>query len=118
MFYCKNCSNLLSITSVVMPDETQEVIFKCINCAQTYPIEPKTKILSLSSKNKIHNKIDINKYKQMVNDPTLPHTANYICINDNCKTHEKPELREAVWFKPIVLSHTIITLCKVCNEAW
>jgi predicted RNA-binding Zn-ribbon protein involved in translation (DUF1610 family) len=111
-------SSKSSDTDLILDDKTN-VLFKCNNCGYNSPVEPGTKIINLTSvQNKKYKSIDIQKYANMVYDPTLPCTRNYTCINKDCPTHTNPKIKEAVWFKPRINSHYIINICKVCKTLW
>lgn len=98
---------------------SNKAYFKCSNCGYTQEIEPGTLILSRASEKTTSDYIaDINRYKDMVYDMTLPHTRNYICPNKSCKSYDDHSLREAVWFKPSKYSYTIVNICKACQAVW
>jgi aspartate carbamoyltransferase regulatory subunit len=54
---------------------------------------------------------------QYKNDPTLPHTKKYVCINNDCVTHKEPNLKEAVYYRQVG-SYTVKYICKVCDSFW
>lgn len=55
--------------------------------------------------------------KLICSDPTLPRTRDYTCKNNNCITHKKPELKEAV-FSKIPKKYSVEYICCVCNYSW
>ena len=98
---------------------SNKAYFKCSNCGYAQEIEAGTLILSRAPEKATSDYItDINKYRDMIHDMTLPHTRNYICPNKSCKSHNDYSLREAVWFKPSRFSYTIINVCKACQTVW
>lgn len=59
--------------------------------------------------------LEDNKLMCMI--PTLPRIKAYECINKNCITHKKPELKEAV-FTRIPGKFNLEYICCVCNYSW
>ena len=105
--------------SVRMPITGNKAYFKCSNCGYNQEVEPGALILSRAPEKTTSDfMIDQSKYKDMIHDMTLPHTRNYICPNNLCKSHDDYSLREAVWFKPSRFSYTIINICKACETVW
>jgi predicted RNA-binding Zn-ribbon protein involved in translation (DUF1610 family) len=119
MQYCPNCDNALAIIRN-SSDNEHKANFKCTNCEYTEPIMNHTLIISRS--NEIDNSVEdtgkckVNIYKNMVNDATVPHTRNYVCPNENCKSHKDFALRDAIWFKPRLHSYKKIFVCTACNQ--
>jgi hypothetical protein len=147
MFFCPTCNNIIDIVSNNAPakpdninnidnlnnlnniDNISQIIYKCSNCGFSDLVKPGTKILSISTvlpkvnKPLLHSVSNLSphlaiKYKNMIHDPTLPRTNNYVCPNKQCNTHENESLKEAAWFKPYMNSHYIITICKSCETLW
>jgi hypothetical protein len=133
MFFCPTCNNIIDIVSnSAKPDNLDnisQIIYKCSNCGFSDLVKPGTKILNIStmlpkmSKPLLHSVSNLSsyltiRYKNMINDPTLPRTNNYACPNKQCNTHDNESLKEAAWFKPYMNSHNIITICKSCNTLW
>lgn len=99
---------------------SNKAYFKCSNCGYVQEMEPGTLILSRAPEKATAEFIitDKNKYKDMIHDMTLPHTRNYMCPNQDCKSHKNHNLREAVWFKPNKYSFNIVYVCKACQTVW
>ena len=98
---------------------SNKAFLKCSNCGYAREIESGTLILSrVSGKSTTDYLSDMNKYKDMVHDMTLPHTTGYVCPNDKCKSHTDDNAREAVFFKPNRHSYGIIFVCKSCETVW
>ena len=51
-------------------------------------------------------------------DNTLPHTRDYICKNNDCKSHKNTSLRNAKWFRPIQHSYVTYYVCCECDTVW
>lgn len=86
--------------------------FYCNNCGFNTPIKNKTCIYQ----DKIDIKpINVENYKY---DQTFPTTKKYVCINKNCDTHSKPEIKKASFFKLNPHSYETTFLCHVCNITW
>ena len=91
----------------------------CTNCGYAKAMEAGTLILSrISGKEEIKYVADQNKYKDMVNDPTLPITRKYVCPNKECESHKNHMKREAVWFKPNRHTYVTIYICRECKTMW
>lgn len=91
--------------------------FKCNNCDYTKNITETTLLYS-------YNKDDVNDHivtteecKLLFLDPILPHTKDYICKNDKCKTFKNPELKDAIFYKH-KNSYKVIYICGVCYHKW
>lgn len=115
-------SDEVSESVVVTTEERNPVsslfIFKCSNCGFSENIKPKTMVLSRTSDLVNKEYTDKTKYKDMVNDETLPRTRNYICPNEACLSHKDHTKREAVWFKPDIQKYGILYICTSCNKMW
>jgi hypothetical protein len=98
-------------------DESLISYFVCKNCGFSEPIAEKTVLYKkiLSSKSNMQD-MDLNKYKNMIYDATLPHTRNYICPNKECETHNGTE-KDAVFIR-MKNSFRIVNVCCVCKTPW
>lgn len=56
-------------------------------------------------------------YKDIIYDPTLPNTHQYICANKRCPTHRDPTQKDAV-FKRVGNSFRLVYVCRVCKTSW
>jgi Zn finger protein HypA/HybF involved in hydrogenase expression len=98
---------------------SNKAYFKCSNCGYAKEIEQGTLILSRVPERATSDYIvDKTAYKDMIYDETLPRTRDYTCPNKECKSHDDPALREAVWFKPYKNSYVIVTICRTCQTVW
>ncbi len=59
---------------------------------------------------------DAEDYSYAIHDPTLRRTRNYICPNEKCVTHNKPEIREAGLTKNLM--EKIVYVCIPCGHHW
>jgi hypothetical protein len=85
--------------------------FYCDNCGFNKEIPPKTLIYS-NTTTEIDNNFINNKY-----DDTLPKTKNYNCVNDKCKTHKDPSIKEATFYR-INNTYNIRYICHICDTYW
>jgi len=94
---------------------SKECYFLCKTCGYYEIIPEKMFIFSRGDEKKddIYN-FNFVQYK---NDPTIPNTKKYICINDKCTTHNKPELKDAVFYRQKG-SYTVRYICKICDSFW
>ncbi len=93
----------------------KECYFLCKTCGYYEIIPEKMFIFSRGDEKKddVYN-FNFISYK---NDPTIPNTKKYICINDKCQTHDKPELKNAVFYRQKG-TYSTRYICKVCDSFW
>lgn len=93
----------------------KECYFYCKTCGYYEKIPEKMFIFSRGDEKKddIYN-LGFTKYK---NDPTLPNTKKYTCINDNCGTHKEPKIKMAVFYRKKG-SYSTRYICTVCDSFW
>lgn len=93
----------------------KECYFLCKTCGYYEIIPDKMFIFSRGDEKKddIYN-FNFIQYK---NDPTLPTTKKYICINEKCVTHNKADLKNAVFYRQKG-SYSTRYICKVCDSFW
>lgn len=110
---------LLKIIKLSEIDESLRAYKICKNCYYSERFVGRNLVLSrMSSQSSISNVIDLSKYKNMINDKTLPHTRDYICKNNKCDSHKNHEKRNAVWFRPILNDYSTYYGCVTCEEIW
>lgn len=93
----------------------KESYFYCKSCGYYKKIPNKKFIFSRGNENK-NEEYNLN-FTRLINDPTLPTSKNYNCINPNCTTHKNPNLKSAIFYRHIG-SYNIRYICKVCNKFW
>lgn len=100
-----------SLDSVV----SKECYFYCKTCGYYEIIPDRMFIFSRGDEKKddIYNFNFINNK----NDPTLPNTKKYTCINDKCGTHKEPKIKNAVFYRQKG-SYTTRYICTVCDSFW
>lgn len=93
----------------------KECYFCCKTCGYYEIIPDKMFIFSRGDEKKddIYNFNFIN-YK---NDPTLPNTKKYTCINEKCSTHKEPKLKNAIFYRQKG-SYSTRYICSVCESFW
>lgn len=94
---------------------TKESYFYCKSCGYYEKIPNKKFLFSRGNENK-NEEHNLN-FISLINDPTLPTTKNYNCINPNCSTHTNPKIKKAVFYRHLD-SYNIRYICKVCNKFW
>lgn len=99
-------------------DESISAFLICKNCTYSEKLVDRTLILSKMSSSKNSNFDDFSKYKYMKYDNTLPHTRDYICKNDKCKTNTDFKLKNAKWFRPNRENYVTYYICCVCDTIW
>ena len=83
---------------------------KCAQCNETF-ILPPGKLFSVKLK-KTTNINNIENVSEIVTDPTLPRTKDFICPNKSCKVSDI--LKEAVLYRPNPLEYTTQYICNNC----
>ena len=88
--------------------------FICHNCGYYSNINPGTIIYS-SGSNKLEEK---NNYSLLCQDKTLPRTKDYICVNKSCKSHDKSNDKEAVFYRSNTHNYQLNYICCICKTHW
>jgi hypothetical protein len=91
--------------------------YYCNNCGYTDTIKNNTIIYNKKT-NQIDNEIIKKNYLNYKYDNTLPTTKNYNCINEKCKTHKNPEIKNAVFYRNSLVNYNLIYVCSVCDSFW
>ncbi len=93
----------------------KENYFLCRTCGYFETIPDKMFIFSRGDEKKddIYN-FNFIQYK---NDPTLPVTKKYVCINDKCSTQKDPALKKAVFYRQKG-SYSVRYICTICDSFW
>lgn len=136
LFFCSECKNLYDITSDHPEDvegsdenvekkkskskipEAKKIYFVCKTCGNTEEVRAGTMIMSKKSEEiaKQYSSEYVSA-ETMTKVSTLPHTRDYICPNKTCKTHAKPEMRDAVMTR-IGNTMAMKYICTICNTMW
>ena len=91
--------------------------YYCNNCGYTNTIKNNTIIYNKKT-NQIDNEIIKKNYLNYKHDNTLPTTKNYNCINKKCETHNKPEIKNAIFYRNSLNNYTLIYVCSICDSFW
>jgi hypothetical protein len=91
----------------------KESYFYCKSCGYNTSIPSKTLIFSRGNVGKFFTKGQ-EYYKDI---SIYPIQKNYTCINDDCKTHNEPSLKNAVIHR-IPGEYIVNYTCNVCNYVW
>lgn len=83
-------------------------------CGQTRMLSPGT--LIYKQERNIQHQFD-EDYSRYRHSKILPKTAKYICPNSDCKTHQNPKLRNAVFFRE-KNTLQLVYICMVCDKYW
>ena len=90
--------------------------FICLTCGFYENVEQGT-LIYVKSYDKHKEEINLDDYKEICYDKTLPRTKYYECKNKKCITQTQPEKRKAV-FKRLKDSYRLIYNCCVCKAVW
>lgn len=95
-----------------------EAELKCNICSYTKPI---VQSMLLYVQKEIDN-IEINILTEdekilMINDPSMPHTNDYNCMNLDCPTHRNSKIKDAIFFKHKG-KYSVNYLCTQCLHTW
>lgn len=89
----------------------------CKNCSYYEKLTSRT--LVLSRKNDISDSSkNLDRYKYMIYDKSLPHTRDYVCKNKSCESHKNSVKKDAVWFRPNQQNYNTIMACCTCMTIW
>lgn len=100
-------------------DDNKIAYLICKNCLYHEKLTKKTLILNRMNLNSTtSSNINLNKYKYMIHDKTLPHTRDYVCKNKACISHTDFTKRDAVWFRPNANSYSTYYGCTACSTIW
>lgn len=102
--------------SLVITNETvykKNSYFYCKTCGHSSEIPPETLVFSRGcmSSHEQNSDIDISSI------PIYPITKNYNCINESCKTHKEPHIKEAI-IRRVPGEYIIKYKCNICNFDW
>ena len=144
MQYCPQCNNIMDIGRIPPKIETlnidntpntistssisSEVDKKessstdhayriCKNCSYFEKLTERTLVLSRTNDSSSISK-NLDKYKFMIYDKSLPHTRDYICKNKSCESHKSNIKKDAVWFRPNQKNYNTIMACCTCMTLW
>jgi len=93
----------------------KESYYYCKSCGYNEIILPKQFIFGRGNESNNDNlNFDIKNY---IYDNTLPRTKKYNCIDSNCSTHKKPELKLAIFYRERDTYNTRY-ICLICNAFW
>ena len=85
------------------------IYYSCKECNYSSLLEPGTVLYSENKEKKYYNK----DYVHWINNPCLPRTDNYKCINESCQSHKGDKL--AVIIKD---NNNTIYVCTICKNQW
>jgi len=105
------------IKSLINKENTNTMIFKCINCNFESNIDTTIRLYYLNLKKDIDVKSSIEDNKIYVHNPILPRTKDYTCKNINCLTHKNKKNKEAVYIKN-ENTFNLKYICTVCFTDW
>ena len=89
----------------------------CNNCGFTEELNESIRLHKYNKDDTSNLVRSLEENKLLCMSPTLPRTKAYECVNNNCITHKKPELKEAV-FTRIPGKFNLEYICTVCNYSW
>lgn len=106
--------NIKSVLSTLYEKTNLGIKYICSTCKYSFDIEPGSIIFSKGTPPKVSVKNTITK-EDMLFDPLLSHTKNYVCQNEQCKTHSDNSLSDAIIRRVNDNSYNMIFLCTVCD---
>ncbi len=120
MKFCAKCNNAYVVVKIpISVTYNKGAYFKCNSCNNIEEIPINTNILCRTTgTTEVKSDYMTTRYKDMIHDYTVPHTRNYVCLNDKCITHNEHKLKDAIWFKPVSGKHNVIYVCTVCTSVW
>ena len=86
------------------------IFYSCKECNYRSELVPGT---LLYTENRVKVYKNIKDYTYMINNPCLPRTDNYKCINESCKSHKGDKM--AVIIKD---NNNTIYVCTICKNQW
>jgi hypothetical protein len=91
----------------------ESVYYFCLNCHYYEEMKPTTKIYSKSHRGiqKINDNME-----RMINNPVLPRTRKYKCINAKCESNKKEE--GEIVIIPDRSNMKMTYICSVCKAQW
>jgi len=104
-----------ALTAIERIKQTNDAFLMCSNCSYNKPIKPRTLITRIASKTTegiSSMYINTEKFKNIINNPALPRTRNYKCMNELCSTHKNSSEREAIFFRNNMQTWYVCTVCK------
>lgn len=107
----KKAINFLFLSNII------EAELKCFDCAYKKNI---TETILLHQVNKTDNQrklYTMDDNKLLSQNPILPRTRDYKCINVKCPTHKDENLKEAVYYKD-QKKYNINYICCACYFSW
>jgi hypothetical protein len=121
LFIKKNSDsdNILQAYDRFIKKNTSKYVLKCSSCAEEFPLEPETVIYTINQKS---NQLQFNddNIDLRLNDPTLPRTKDYICVNSECETNSKNydlSKKEAIFYRSNKSYH-LKYACTICKHSW
>uniref|UniRef100_A0A6C0LYT6 Uncharacterized protein n=1 Tax=viral metagenome TaxID=1070528 RepID=A0A6C0LYT6_9ZZZZ len=103
-------------TLVKQQKNVAQFIFLCSNCNTSYVIQPGTILFNISfdTKNKTGEDDEV---LNIIQNPILPRTHDYICPNKSCDTLKSDKNKEAVFYRDRHGYNTKYVCC-VCLTRW
>lgn len=99
-------------------DTSGKLYYECHNCGTRALVPAGTQIYRQSIVEQSETVADLDHYRAMCDDPTLPRTRNYTCPNAKCPSHKDPSQAEMVTIRPSTKSYRNISVCCTCTFAW
>ena len=91
--------------------------FICNNCNYTNQIVKTTLLYNIIINDNTDNILSYDECVLMTQDPLLPHTSDYVCMNDTCKTKTNNKLKNAIFYKKNK-TYNVSYICTVCYYNW
>jgi|SaaInlStandDraft_4_1057021.scaffolds.fasta_scaffold04507_5 DNA-directed RNA polymerase subunit M/transcription elongation factor TFIIS len=99
-------------------DDAVSAFFVCSTCGYSKSIEAGTLISRRASSDATNTYVNFDRLKNKLNSKVLPHTRDYICINDSCPSHKDHSKRDAVMYRLGTKNAQIWYTCSACEQYW
>ena len=112
MNFCTKCDFMYYIKV----NEEDELKYYCRNCGHEDTNHSVSNLkVSVYEKTSTTQK-HINQWIKY--DPTLPHTSSVKCPNDKCKSNEKDQTSDIIYFRYNDIDMKYMYLCTKCDINW
>ena len=111
----ENTKNILD--NIFNSNITTSAEFKCNNCNYTDQIIKTTLLYNISMNDINTTTLSHDECILMTNDPLLPHTSDYVCLNNKCTTHKNIKLKNAIFYKKNN-TYNVNYICTICYYNW
>ena len=91
--------------------------FKCNNCNYKNQIVKTTLLYNIDLNEVTTSILTYDEAVLMTQNPLLPHTTEFVCINNKCESITNNKIKDAVFYKNNK-SYNVNYICTVCFHNW